>query len=173
MDNPPGRFPAGTRFLAVFLTLFSVMQLALLRAEDTAAERVLIDAMTVAPAGQLLAVLYPDDRVRTAGRKIISSEARLTVRPGCEGTELYLLLIAAVLAFPASWRKRLTGVAAGLLVAFLLNQTRLLALYIALRDHGRHFELMHAYVTPVAAVALLVIAFVYWSSRAAATPVSK
>lgn len=158
------------RFLFSFLVLFSAMQIALTQSGDSTVEQLLIDHITVAPAGHLIGALYPEDGVRAIGRRLVSSRARLNVRPGCEGIELYLLMIAGVLAFPASWRHRLVGLAVGVSAAFALNQLRMLALYTAARDYGEYFDLMHAYLAPITAVALLMVVFGVWVSRVAAGP---
>jgi exosortase/archaeosortase family protein len=88
--------------------------------------------------------------------------------PGCEGTELFVLLIAGVLAFPASWPAKLRGLALGLTLAFALNQLRVIGLYAVVRDHASAFDLVHGFVAPTALVVALGAYFWSWSGRAAA-----
>ena len=65
---------------------------------------------------------------------------------------LFLLLCAGVLAFPARWSAKLWGLLAGLPLAFVLNQLRVVLLYAVVRDHSSQFELIHAYIAPTAFV---------------------
>jgi exosortase family protein XrtM len=92
---------------------------------------------------------------------------RLNILPGCEGTELFFLLIAGVIAFPATWRAKLAGLALGLPLVFALNVVRVAGLYVTVRDFPAQFELVHGYVAPTAFVALLGVFFLVWSAHAA------
>lgn len=159
------------RALLLFLAVFAALQLAMIRSEGSAFERALIDEMTVAASAALLSQIYPSDGVRAAGYSIQSQRVRLNVLRGCEGTELYFLVIAGVLAIPASARSRCVALSAGLAVAYALNLTRIAALYATARDAREQFELLHAYVAPTALVAVLGLSLWLWaSSQTARTP---
>jgi hypothetical protein len=59
---------------------------------------------------------------RANGPRSASPDAGLNVLRGCEGTEAYVLRIAAVLAFPGPSIRRLWAMAAGPGAAWMLNQ---------------------------------------------------
>lgn len=159
----------GVRFVLLFAVLFGVLQLALVWTRAPIA-----DWLVAAPAGWALAHALPDDRVAVRANEIRSARVRLNVLPGCEGTELFFLLLAGVIAFPTSWRAKLAGLALGLPLVFALNIVRVAALYVTVRDFPAQFGLMHGYVAPTAFVALLGVFFSCWTActprgRAAAT----
>jgi len=151
----------GIRFVALFALLFGALQLALVKTRAPVA-----DWLVAAPAGWALARALPEDRVAVRANEVYSARVRLNVLPGCEGTELFFLLIAGVLAFPASWRAKLAGLALGLPLVFALNVLRVGALYVTVRDFPEQFELVHGYVAPTAFVALLGVFFWGWTARA-------
>lgn len=162
--TPVRMHPApGLSALVVFLAIFSALQLAMIRAEGSPFERVLIDEMTVAASAALLARIYPRDDVRSSGYSIESRRVRLNVLRGCEGTQLYFLVIGGVLAIPASVRSRCTALLGGLALAYALNLGRIAALYAAARDARAQFELLHAYVAPTALVAVLALSLWLWA----------
>lgn len=153
------------RFLAIFVAVFVALQLMAVTSRHYVA-----DWLVAMPGGVTLRALYPDDGVTVDGNRIESGRVRLNILPGCEGTELFILLIAGVLAFPASWRTRLRGLVIGLPLAFALNQLRVVTLYAVVRDHASLFELVHGYLAPTALVVLLGTYYWFWSTHAAVRP---
>jgi exosortase/archaeosortase family protein len=84
-----------------------------------------------------------------------------------------LLLVAAMLAFPASARQRLVGLAAGVAAVQIANLARVVSLFWLGVHHRAVFELFHAAVWQTALILLSVVLFVLWSRRvgpAAAAP---
>lgn len=149
------------RCIGIFVAVFATLQLGMLKTEGTAIERMLIDRATVGVAAAFTAVVFPHDQVRAEGSSLVSSRVRLNVLHGCEGTDLLFLVIAGTLAFPASWRSRLLALAGGAVLAYSLNQLRILALYYTIRDARDCFELMHAYLAPT--VLIVAIALFFWA----------
>jgi len=123
------------------------------------------DWLVAAPAGWVLARALPDDRVAVHANEVRSARVQLNILPGCEGTELFFLLIAGIVAFPAPWSARLVGLAIGLPLVFALNVVRVASLYITVRDFPTWFELVHGYIAPTAFVALLGLFFLVWTAR--------
>lgn len=155
---------AGFRFLALFAAIFACGQLAIV------SSRVYVsDWLVAAPAAYTLAALFPADAVVVDANTINSRAVRLNILPGCEGTELYVLLLAGVIAFPSGLRSRAWGLLLGLSLAFLLNQVRVVVLYVTVRDLPAWFGLVHAHLAPTALVIALGIYFTLWSAWASRT----
>lgn len=153
---------ARVRFLVLFIATFSCLQLAFVASDGSSLQRRLIDDVTVRPAAHLIDVVYPQDHVLASGPSLLSQRVRLNVLRGCEGTEAMFLLIAAVLAFPASRRSKIKALLVGCLIAYCANQLRILALYAVARD-GRHwFELVHGYLAPGLMVLSIGLYFTLW-----------
>lgn len=151
--------------MLVFVALFVALQGGLLVASGSAVERFLIDTATVRVAAAAIDRIDPDAGVRAVGSRLDSGAARLNVLRGCEGTELYFLWIAAVLAFPATAAARATALLVGLAFAYLLNQARIIGLFYVVRDARPAFELAHGYLAPTLLVVLLALAFWWWAGR--------
>jgi len=151
----------GYRFLAVFVAIFTLLQLAAVTSRDYVA-----DWLVAWPARFTLGALYPDDGVVVVANRIESQHVRLNILPGCEGTELFILLIAGVLAYPAGLRAKLRGLSLGLPLAFALNQLRVAALYGVVRDEPNLFDLVHGYLAPTALVVALGLYYWVWAGGA-------
>src|SRR5262249_41466915 len=105
-----------------------------------------------------------------SANRIASSRVTLNILPGCEGTEVFLLLIAGVLAFPAGLPHRVSGLALGLPLAFAMNQVRIAALYAVVRDRADLFNLVHGYLGPAALVICLGAFYWLWTGTRPSAP---
>lgn len=92
------------------------------------------------------------------------------VKNGCNGIEATLLLVAAMLAFPAPWRTKIAGLAAGVVLIQALNLIRVTSLVILGRDYPHLFETFHVTVWQVVIFLLTIGMFAIWSSRVAPRP---
>lgn len=145
--------------LLIFLGLFAVLQWAWGEARDTWIERVVIHEATVKPAAALVQWITPEANARPVAASIKASGGGLNILNGCEGTEVMFLLIAAFAAVRLSWRQRLTGLALGLGLIFVLNQARILALFYAYRNERSLFDLLHTTVLPAVLIAAVALYF--------------
>jgi len=78
---------------------------------------------------------------------------------GCNGVEAVLILVSAVLAFPAPWKHRLIGIGLGFVAIQALNLVRIISLFY-LHEHAPvWFEWFHLYLWQ----ALIILdALVFW-----------
>lgn len=127
-------------------------------------ERAVIDQTTVRMAATLIGQLTPDVHVAAQGASLKAAGGGLNVYNGCEGTELLFLLVAALLAYPFSWRWRAIGLAAGLPLLFALNQARLLLLFYSFRADRALFDQLHGLIAPLLLM-MATLAFVAWLIR--------
>jgi exosortase H (IPTLxxWG-CTERM-specific) len=151
------------RFLALFLTLlvlaFSVLSL---RA---------VDAAVVAPytrvvaraAGVILSVLGEEVAVR--GFEITSPRFTVAVYNGCNGLVTGVIYAAAVLAFPASSRARMLGLATGLIALQVVNQARIVSLFYVGVFLPRYFNEAHILVWQSVVILSGVCLWLLWAHR--------
>jgi exosortase/archaeosortase family protein len=85
----------------------------------------------------------------------------------CTGLDASLLLAAAMLVFPASWRARLAGIGAGFAILMSLNFVRVLTLAVWVSS-PHWFELAHLYVWPTLVVIAALATLLGWMQLAAA-----
>jgi exosortase/archaeosortase family protein len=87
----------------------------------------------------------------------------------CSGTDALALCLGAILAFPAKWRTRLAGAAAGTLLILALNSLRIGTLGMLAASPAR-FDTFHTYVWPAVltlAIAGYVIGWMRFADRRA------
>jgi exosortase family protein XrtM len=103
-----------------------------------------------------------DPSAHVAGTDVIGRTS-LTIAKYCDAMDVNLLLIAAMLACPSSWKRRLVGIVAGVLLLSVVNIGRIVALYqIGVHAPGA-FEFVHAELFPLLMVVLAVGVFVVWA----------
>jgi exosortase H (IPTLxxWG-CTERM-specific) len=105
------------------------------------------------------------ERVVAEGTAIRSPLFAVDVKNGCNGIEATLLLLAAMLAFPASPRARATGISIGLLAIQGVNLVRIVSLFW-LGAHRRDlFDLFHAAIWQTVLILLAVGIFLAWGRK--------
>lgn len=133
------------------------LEAARLKNPDQSAER---DTEIHAMRDEVMAALSdPEKRAAQQGKQF-----RFNVVPTCGATEIMAIFLAAVLAFPATWRQRLTGLALGIPALYSINIIRLscLAMIGALDSGGEWFNFAHEYVWQAVYVVLVVLLWLAW-----------
>lgn len=85
--------------------------------------------------------------------------------PSCGAVEVISIFVAAVIAFPATWRKRAWGLALGLPLLYAVNVLRIafLAIVGALDSYERvWFNFLHEYVWQAVYIIFVVAAWLAW-----------
>ena len=86
----------------------------------------------------------------------------VTVANGCNGVEASLLLGAAILAFPASFKQRLIGVVAGIGLLQTINLVRIVSLLYLNCWSPAWFNFFHAYLWDALIMLDGVVTFIGW-----------
>ena len=98
------------------------------------------------------AIIMPfDDAVVASGRVIEHTTAQfaVSIESGCNGVEATIVLIAGVLAFPASWKQRLAAITLGFLAIQVANLARIISLFYLGQWNLDIFTWTHLYLWPV------------------------
>ncbi len=162
------RFSA-VRFVVVFLVLFGGL-FALYSYSDWVRE-VLIQPWTRSVAAistLLLRPIYPD--VYRVGEGVLSSRFMIQVVDGCNGIEPLILLLAGILAFPTSLRARALGFAIGVPFVVLINQVRVLALFILGAEIPAWFDRSHIFIAQAFVILATAGFWLWWLGRFAVPP---
>jgi exosortase H (IPTLxxWG-CTERM-specific) len=72
--------------------------------------------------------------------------AAVSIQPGCNGVEAMIVVMAAIVATPATWKQRLVGLAIGFLAIQALNVARIISLFYLLQWNPVWFEWAHLYL---------------------------
>lgn len=156
---------APLRFALLFLAYFGVMMGAFEAARGSAVEAFAVEGLFLMPTASLIDAVTPAEEVRVEGRSLRSAHVSLRIIRGCEGVETVFMLVAAVLAFPASARRRFTGVLVGGSFAYALSLARILLLYYSLRYSQATYAAVHGLVAPLLPIAFIGLYFSAWSAR--------
>lgn len=101
----------------------------------------------------------PPDEPRATGKAF-----RFKVVPQCGAIEVMAIFLAAILAFPATWTKRLIGLVLGFPLLYALNIVRLsfLAFVGAWTNGGPLFDFAHHYVWQGIYIVFVVAVWLVW-----------
>jgi exosortase/archaeosortase family protein len=141
----------------IFIGVFALLQWCWGEARDTWIERLVIHEVTIKPAAALIRMISPEIPAIPAGASIKAPGGGLNILNGCEGTEVMFLLAAAFAALRLPWQHKLTGLALGMILVFVLNQGRILALFYANRADRELFDALHTLILPVLLIALVTL----------------
>jgi exosortase family protein XrtM len=148
--------------LLAFLLLFGAMYGALSYFWASNLSHWVIDVVTVEPAAWLARTLTGDTAIVASGARLAAPGASITVLFGCEGSDVLMLLCAALLVAPSPLPKRLLGLLAGAALVFLINQGRVLALFFAFRNHRDWFGPIHGLIGPMFVIVIVTAFFLAW-----------
>ncbi|RUP27341.1 MAG: exosortase/archaeosortase family protein [Curvibacter sp.] len=151
-----------------FVIAVVALQWAWGEARGTVVERAVIEQATVGTAVAIINAWTPEVQASPAGSRIKAPGGGINILNGCEGTEVLFLLVAALLAYPMSWRWRAIGTILGTAFVFVLNQVRLLALFYSYRSDRALFDQLHGLVAPMMLIALslgFMVLVIRWDER--------
>lgn len=151
------------RFLLVFFVLLIILETLLLVPW--------IDAHIVTPfsvgvsavSAALLRLI--GEGVTTAGTIISGACLAIDIHNGCNGVEVMLFVVAAMVAFPATWKQRGLAVLLSCVLLQLANLIRVVTLYWIGCHHRAVFDMFHAAVWQTLMFALAVGIFMLWTRR--------
>ncbi len=89
---------------------------------------------------------------------------------GCTGLYVFLILLAAVLAFPASVRAKVVGLGCGAALLFVLNQVRMVTLMLVGDAYPSLFDEAHHYVWQGVTIVVTAVFWYLWAARSAPVP---
>lgn len=139
---------------ALFVLVVTLLQWGWSEARGTTIEHVVIDTATVGTAVAIINLWTPQVQAQASGSRIKAPGGGINVLNGCEGTEVLFLFIAAIMAYPLSWRTRVGGLLVGIAFVFVANQVRLIALFYSYQSDRELFNQLHGLVMPL----LLIVA---------------
>ena len=151
-----------TRFILVFtlvlLALFTVEMLVPVQTH-------VIVPFTGALATLSAALVTPFDPSVVAFGKVLQfsdTGFAVSIEAGCNGVEATIVLIAAVVAFPASWLQRVAAILLGFVAIQALNLVRIISLFYLGNWNMDFFSWIHLYLWPTLIMLDVLIFFVLY-----------
>jgi exosortase H (IPTLxxWG-CTERM-specific) len=117
----------------------------------------------IAQLGAWLLQLW-DPQVLAQGKIIWNTENQfaVSIEAGCNGVEAGIILISAMLAFPAPWKAKLIGILIGNLTVQALNVLRIISLFYLGQWDETLFEWAHLYVWQALIMLDVLVVFLVW-----------
>ena len=138
-----------TRFLLVFCgVLGSLFAMEML----SPVQQAVIQPFTVLLANVSTAVIVPFDNTVIAQGRILRDATTgfaVSIEAGCNGVEATIVLVAGIMAFPASLRHKMIAILVGFLFVQALNIVRIISLFYLGQWNYTVFEWFHLYLWPV------------------------
>jgi exosortase H (IPTLxxWG-CTERM-specific) len=160
-----------------FFLGFLVLQAALFGAELTPwAQRWFVLPWTDSLAAISADLVKVFDPGVIAEGKVLQSANKgfaVSIEAGCNGVEATIVLVAAMLAFPAPWKRKLLGLALGVMAVQGLNVIRVISLFYLGQWNQEAFEFAHLYVWQALIMLDVLIVWLLWVRtlpRAATSP---
>ncbi len=145
-------------FLAVLVTLFTVEMLVPVQTH-------VIVPFTAQLAKISAALILPfDDTVLAYGKVLQFRDTgfAVSIEAGCNGVEATIVLIAAVIAFPAGWKARALAIGLGFIAIQVLNIARIISLFYLGNWNMEFFTWIHLYLWPALIMLDVLIVFMVY-----------
>lgn len=89
----------------------------------------------------------------------VPNEFAVSIEAGCNGVEAMIILVAAILAFPASWKHKLIGLVLGFVAIQSLNLVRIISLFYLGQWDYQIFQWTHLYLWQAL---IMLDALIFW-----------
>ena len=99
-----------------------------------------------------------------------SGSFEVDVAPACSGAVPTSIYLAAVFAYPSTWRSRGIGAVLGIVTIQLVNIVRVCALFLIGLFFHEIFHDTHVYVAQALVVCVAVALWLFWATRYADAP---
>ncbi len=142
-------------FCGVLVVLFAIEML-------KPVQEAIIQPFTGLLATVSTAVVMPfDDTVIAQGRVLRDATTgfAVSIEAGCNGVEAAIVLIAGIVAFPASLKNKVIAILVGFLFVQALNIVRIISLFYLGQWNYAVFEWFHLYLWPVLIMLDVLIVF--------------
>ena len=108
-----------------------------------------------------------DPGVVASGKVIrsVDNGFAVSIEAGCNGVEATIVLVSAVLAFPAPWRHKAIGIVLGIVAVQVLNVARVISLFYIGQWNREAFEWAHQYVWQALIMLDVLIVWLIWVRR--------
>lgn len=149
-----------------FLVIFVFLQLVLFGIELTrpVQEHLVLPWTALLARGCAALVTLFDASAASAGKVLWNpaSGFGVSIEPGCNGIEATIVLLAAMVAFPAPWRHRLIGLAIGFVAVQGLNVVRVISLFYLGQWHAGAFRFAHEYLWQALIMLDVLVVWLLW-----------
>jgi len=103
--------------------------------------------------------------VRVSGRIVSLPNFSIEVVGECTGLYEMLIFLAAMIAYPAGWKKKLIGAGLGIPSLYVINVIRMIFITMMGNWSPQTFDFLHMYFWQVAMILIIVTVWVLWIEK--------
>lgn len=149
-----------------FVITFSVVLIALFSLEmlNPVQEHVVVPFTTLLAKISAIIIAPFDEGVIAYGKVLQFKDTgfAVSIEAGCNGVEATIVLIAAVVAYPASWKARILAIVLGFFAIQLLNIARIISLFYLGDWDIDIFSWVHLYLWPALIMLDVLVVFIVY-----------
>lgn len=145
-------------FVVLQLTLFGINMLGVVQ------QHVILPWTGLLARACVALVTLFDSTAAAAGKVLWNTVTGfgVSIEPGCNGIEACIVLFAAVMAFPSTWRHKLIGLALGFVAVQGLNVVRVISLFYLGQWNTQVFNFAHEYLWQALIMLDVLIVWLLW-----------
>ncbi|MBP6781595.1 MAG: exosortase H [Ottowia sp.] len=150
------------RFFAIFLVIQAVLfGIEMLNPVQAAVVQPWTGLLAKASAGIVHVI---DPSVISYGRVLQSAKTGfgVSIEAGCNGVEAMIVLLAAIMAFPSSFKAKLWGLGLGFLAVQSVNLLRIVSLFFLGQWNYKVFEFAHLYMWQALIMLDVLVVWLLW-----------
>ena len=149
------------RFFILFI-LFFVISHTVLYIYRNQTTPILVYKLHAETGSKLINFLFPHEQTTFQDGIIESDAVKLNILWGCEGVDGILILISALLAYPARIWEKIIGIVVGSIIIYFSNLFRLVVLYFTVKFKPALFDVMHMYIGQTFYIFVIILFFITW-----------
>lgn len=154
------------RFVAVAAILYGLLHFLYHLIPDSTLRTTIYPNIIGHPSAAMINAITPERDIRIKDNKIISNKATLNIVRGCDGSGVWFMLIAAVIAFWSGIKQTFVGLLAGTAVVYIINQLRIVGLFYVVEYNRDWFDPFHVYFFPSLIILIIASLFLIWAKWA-------
>lgn len=152
------------RFCVIFFVLLIIITVVYSYSGGITAELIMkLEVLTAIVTGFSLSLLGMSADV--SGKIISLSNFSIQVIGECTGLFEMLIFLAALIAYPANYKKKLLGILLGLPFIYLINIIRMVFISVVVNWRPETFDFLHVYFWQVAMIFIILSAWILWIQK--------
>jgi exosortase H (IPTLxxWG-CTERM-specific) len=98
-----------------------------------------------------------------SGTYLSSGDFGINIVYGCNGVFATAILLSGIIAYPSRIRAKLNGLLVGIPAMFVINQLRVISLFLLGRKHPGVFQEVHVYVWQPVIIIFIIVVWDFWA----------
>lgn len=152
------------KMAAFFVATYATLNLGYFLLPDSILKDVHYVAL-LRPCALIINMINGLESVTVSGGALVSNGIQLAIVRGCDGFGVAALLVAGVVCFPVQLRLKIIGASLGVMIVYILNNIRIVALYFVMRYHHEVFPDLHNLFIPTLMLLICGLAFLWWTKQ--------